>query len=526
MLAVSVWSLAVTLMALSRTDAAALFWDNISYLGVTCVPVTFLIFVIQYTGRDQWLTPLRLALLLIMPFITQVLIWTNKSHGLFLRQLSYYRPGALTFWDDWLPGPGFWLHTAYSYVLILLGVLLLVQAVVQSSGVYRVQAAILLSGLLPPIAINILETFEVVVEPVPEMTLLGFTVMGIIFAWALFRHRLLDLVPVARGTLIDTMSDGMIVLDGQDRIVDFNPAMESFLNIPLNRAIGQPANRIFHTWPDLTTCLQNTGESQVEISRDRDGANYYYDLRISPLTNKRRRLTGRMLVLRDITGRVRAEQALQKVRDEEAIAEERRRIAREIHDGLAQNLASLRMRASLWQALLAQDPAKMHAELDQMSALLSASIQDVRRSIFALRPIGLEELAFYPALQRFTNDFGEQNQLHVDLHILGSTDKLPASLEPVLFRIIQESMHNVSKHAQANTVWISLDLETDNSVTLQIRDDGLGFDLSCLSRLVREGHLGLHQMRERVENLQGTFLLHSQPNHGTEIKIVLPLPGT
>ncbi len=176
----------------------------------------------------------------------------------------------------------------------------------------------------------------------------------------------------------------------------------------------------------------------------------------------------------------------QRRSEEEAIAEERRRIAREIHDGLAQDLASLRFRAKLWHNLVDHAPAQMHVELDALRDLLSKNIREVRRSIFALRPVTLDELGFYPALQQFINDFGEQNQLHVDLRIAGPPERLPPALEPVLFRITQEALNNLDQAA-------------------------------------RGGHLGLAQMRERVEGSGGTFLVQGRAGKGTEIKVVLPL---
>jgi len=211
--------------------------------------------------------------------------------------------------------------------------------------------------------------------------------------------------------------------------------------------------------------------------------------------------------------------------EEEAIAEERRRIAREIHDGLAQDLAGLRFEVGLWHKLVDDDPAQMHAELDGFQELLNKNIREVRRSIFALRPVALDELGFYPALRQFISEFGEQNQLHLDLRIIGPPERLPTFLEPVLFRIIQESLNNVSKHAQAGMVWIELNLESPEVVTLKVRDDGVGFDPAILGQVVQHGHLGLKQMRERVENLKGVFELSSQSGSGTEIQAVLPLTG-
>jgi signal transduction histidine kinase len=98
-------------------------------------------------------------------------------------------------------------------------------------------------------------------------------------------------------------------------------------------------------------------------------------------------------------------------------------------------------------------------------------------------------------------------------------------MEVTLFRIVQEALHNVGKHAQASVVWIELDLDTADAVTLRIQDDGVGFDPASLESAMRHGHVGLTQMRERVERLGGTFTLRSQPGSGTEIQVTLPVRG-
>jgi PAS domain S-box-containing protein len=256
-----------------------------------------------------------------------------------------------------------------------------------------------------------------------------------------------------------------------------------------------------------TVTLESTGLR-------RDGTQF--PIRASATGEPGTDLARAILVIEDIT----AEKSRRS--EEEAIAEERRRIAREIHDGLAQDLAGLRFEVGLWHKLVDDDPARMHAELDNLRKLLDDNIREVRRSIFALRPVALEELGFYPALNQFIEEFGEQNQLHIDLRITGPQERLPAFLEPVLFRIVQESLNNAGKHAQAQMIWIALDLESPDAVKLSVRDDGVGFDSAILDQAVRRGHLGLKQMRERVENLNGTFEIHSQMGSGTEICVALP----
>ncbi|MCX8061296.1 MAG: histidine kinase [Anaerolineales bacterium] len=205
--------------------------------------------------------------------------------------------------------------------------------------------------------------------------------------------------------------------------------------------------------------------------------------------------------------------------EEEAIAEERRRIAREIHDGLAQDLAAIRLQVHRWQKWIESDPRRLWSELDHLHALLGEEIREVRRAIFALRPVALDELGFWQALDRFIREFDEQNQLHTFLTISGDRRNLEPSLEPILFRIIQEALHNIARHAHAQTVWVEIDLQ--QGILLRVRDDGVGFDTTTLSRLESEGHLGLQQMRERVEALSGSLRVDSQIGKGTQIEVVL-----
>jgi PAS domain S-box-containing protein len=210
--------------------------------------------------------------------------------------------------------------------------------------------------------------------------------------------------------------------------------------------------------------------------------------------------------------------------EEAAIDEERRRIAHEIHDGLAQNLAALRVRAGLWHDLVDQNPAQMHAELDMLQDFLRENIRDVRRSIFALRPLSLEKWGFFPALRQFLAGFGEQNQLRVDLDVTGPESALPSELELVLFRIVQEAMNNVGKHARAQNVSLDLLLPATDDVILNIHDDGQGFESEALEKAVREGRVGLKQMRERVEQRRGTFAVQRGAGQGTTIHVTLPRP--
>jgi PAS domain S-box-containing protein len=210
-------------------------------------------------------------------------------------------------------------------------------------------------------------------------------------------------------------------------------------------------------------------------------------------------------------------------RDEaEAIDAERRRIAHEIHDGVAQNLAGLRFKSALWSHLADSAPPEMRAALDELQDVLNIAIADIRRAIFALRPVDLDALGFFPALTQLVTDFGDQNQLIARLDVSRSRDNLPANYELPLFRVIQEGLNNIGQHARASSVLVRLDMDAARGVAVSIRDNGRGFDPSQIGPTDRGGHFGLRQMRERILELGGTLDIHSAIGKGTELIITLP----
>jgi signal transduction histidine kinase len=207
--------------------------------------------------------------------------------------------------------------------------------------------------------------------------------------------------------------------------------------------------------------------------------------------------------------------------EELAIVEERNRIAREIHDGVAQSLAFAGLKLDLVARLLRRDPRAAEAELHAARSTVREMIREIRRSIFALRPVDLERHGFVETLRRYALDFGQQNDIGVELHI-PPLPELSLKSEAVLFRIFQESMNNVAKHAGARAVTITLGVG-HGMVTIEIRDDGRGFDPAEVGdRVTSAGGLGLRQMRERVEGRGGRLDVVSDPDDGTTIKASVP----
>ena len=208
--------------------------------------------------------------------------------------------------------------------------------------------------------------------------------------------------------------------------------------------------------------------------------------------------------------------------EELAIAEERARIAREIHDGVAQSLAFTALKLDLVARLMTRDRDKAVSELDAAKDTVRETIKEVRRSIFALRPVDLERHGFLETVRRYAIDFGQQNDVHVRLE-LGELPELGIKSEAVLFRIFQEAMNNVAKHAAARTVDVRVGADGGRMAFVSVEDDGRGFDpVQVSDRVTSAGGLGLRQMRERVQARGGRFEIESVPGRGTRVLAAVP----
>lgn len=203
--------------------------------------------------------------------------------------------------------------------------------------------------------------------------------------------------------------------------------------------------------------------------------------------------------------------------------EERKRVAREIHDGPAQAMANVVLRVEICEKLLEINTETLKEELVGLKELVKDSLREVRKIIFDLRPMVLDDLGLIPALKRYIAEFQEMTELTIDFRALGSNQKrLGSALEIAIFRIIQEALTNVDKHAQADRVTVYVE-QTKEQLNLRIRDDGRGFDSERVIAGNSGDSYGLIGIQERVELLDGSFKLSSAARRGTDITVQIPL---
>lgn len=204
---------------------------------------------------------------------------------------------------------------------------------------------------------------------------------------------------------------------------------------------------------------------------------------------------------------------------------ERLRISLQMHDGPAQAMSNLVLRAEICQRLLDHDLEQARAELNSLKTAINTTLQDTRKLIFDLRPMTLDDLGLIPTLRRYTAQFGEKSGLEVNLLVQNLEQRLPSHYEVTIFRFLQEALSNVARHANANQVRVLLD-GSGHTLQILIEDDGSGFHVSeTLNNASARRNMGIASMRQQIEVLlRGEFGIESAIGRGTRVAATIPLP--
>jgi diguanylate cyclase (GGDEF)-like protein/PAS domain S-box-containing protein len=310
----SVW-LALFMLAVAETSigyafeyatvgiSGKLIWAKIEYLGVTTAPMFFLLFVMEYSRKDKLLNTWHMLALWIIPVLTLVLVFTNELHHLIWTSFTPAAHNLLIYGH----GLWFWVYGVYSYSLVALATVLLVRVMTRFPRHDRSRIVALLVGILLPWISNAAYALDLIRIPGLDLTPAILSMMGAIMAYSVYRFELLGLTPVARDVLIEEMKDSVIVLDTQNRIVDINPAACRLFGVD-KIPVGEFAPEFLGKWPALVIDYEETKDAHTEFLFGNEPP-AYLDVHFSPVTDRRKNLVGKLIVLRDITHQKSIEQA-------------------------------------------------------------------------------------------------------------------------------------------------------------------------------------------------------------------------
>jgi len=204
--------------------------------------------------------------------------------------------------------------------------------------------------------------------------------------------------------------------------------------------------------------------------------------------------------------------------------EERKRMAREIHDGPAQSLANLVLRTEIAERMLVKQEFQLvQEELMELKSQVRSGLEEIRKIIFNLRPMALDDLGLVPTLRKFVQDFEEKTKIRAVFETSGRELRMPSAMEAAVYRLVQEAFSNALKHA--SPTYVSLEMTFfPKRILIVIQDNGVGFDVEqTMARSKTSSHYGLIGMHERVELLNGKIDIESARGQGTKITISIPV---
>ncbi|MFL6190073.1 MAG: histidine kinase N-terminal 7TM domain-containing protein [Actinomycetes bacterium] len=343
------WSVCYALELSAGDLVGREYWGDLKYVGVCLLPPVYLAFVLQCSGHTRW--PRWLGpVLTLEPLAVLILLATEVTHDL----VRFYPAGAtLATSQAAEAGPLFWPHLLYNNALVWTATVLLVVTLSRMSGLYRRQSVVLVAAILLPILLNLL--FNLRVEPFRQVDLtpFAFVLTTAVLVWGVYQFSLLDLRPVARSQIFKTISDPVLVLDPNGRVLDANPAAGRLVEQPAAEIVGQPVTQLLPTWSATVTEAMAAGVDQASpegsgeprrgapMSREvtRDGR--IFELAISALPDRQRQSGGHLVVARDVTERRQVEEQLYAALNHERVATDRLAAALAGEQAAAEHLRNL-----------------------------------------------------------------------------------------------------------------------------------------------------------------------------------------
>ncbi len=521
MFIVTFWSIPNALELSAVELSVKLFWANVQYIAYCFSPVSLLILCMEATGYTYRKNRRKLLWLVILPCITLVLVWTNQAHGLIRYDVRLAYNAAFSVIEKEY-GIWFYIHAVYSHCLNLCAVGVLLRASFARRSVYKKQAFHLLIGtsfIIVPNLFYILGISKLSFDITPVF----FGPAGVIMLWSIFHNRMFELVPLARAAVIESMDAGVMVMDMQDRVLDMNPEFKKIIGSSMSKYYLMPVEEVCKEIPELVDLIKEKRISRSDFSLSAEKESRIFEVLLIPLCDKKNTLLGRLAVIYDVTEKKQAQQEFLKQQWQLAVIDERERITRDLHDNLGQVLGFINLQAqAIRQELMNEGIDLVYDKLDRLIMATQNMHAEIREYISSVRTSVITERDFITSLKNDISNFEQQTGLSVILHI--SDASIEKKFDPAVMvnirNIIREAMNNIRKHAYANEVWISFEIEEEQMV-VSIEDDGRGFEVETKNDKVKN-KFGLDIMKERAALIGGGVTVRSEPEKGCRVTVYVP----
>ncbi|AUX09006.1 PAS domain S-box [Halalkaliarchaeum desulfuricum] len=507
------WSISLLFQLEAATLSAKVFWMNMSWIGVVAIPVAWLFFALEYTGRDQYVQTRYVGLVSVVPLATVWLAMTSQFHDLLYLETTLVETAGVVRLN-YVAGPWYWIIAGYTYFLGILGSIPLLELVWSEATEFRGQSSAVLIGTVAPWLTSVLYVTGVLPTGGIDPTPIAFAVSGVAYLGALTRFRLFGTNPSpnrhAPELLFEEMNQGAIVVDSNDYVVELNGEAVRSLGVERPAALGEPGSEIVPEYNELPADGAMSGHLTIET----DGRTGKYDVTVTEITNAYDRVIGRVISLHDITDYLQQQQRLEvlnrvlrhNIRTETNVIAGYAGLLTDEYDSKearvikrrADRLEEIGEKGREILELFETGPSEEPIPVD---GLLEACVADVRSA--------------YPHVDVDVEPTGE------DVHVAG-----------VLEVVCENLVENAAEHNLDDDPWMRVTAESDGDrVTITVADNGPGIDeyerevleSGTETQLEHGSGLGLWLVKWGAEMAGGTVEFAENDPTGAIVTVEVPV---
>ncbi|MFA0821373.1 MAG: histidine kinase N-terminal 7TM domain-containing protein [Methanomethylovorans sp.] len=518
---------------------------KLEYIGIPFVPLFFLLFIVNYSGKKNLLPMPLLALFLVIPITTVLLVFTTKYHTLFHKTYYINYDGIFPVLD-FDPGVWYWVHFSYTFICIVLGLILLFSMLPGTLPVFRKQIAIVIIGSSVPLLtllIYLAGMFPWGIDPFP----FSLTLSAIIIFIGFTRYKLFNLTPLARSLLFENLPESVIVFDTEQRIVDYNDSAVNSCYIK-PKEIGTHVSELSEPWCNLLKRKPDTGErNDIEVLEEIEGSDFWFSITFLTLHDKHRNTMGQMVIIKDITDRKQLEESLLQAK---VIAEAASRTKSEFLANMSHELrtplnsiigfSDVMLEGDLGELLPKQDHCLQYISnsgkhlLNLINGILDIAKVEAGRMEFSpekiyIEPLMAEILGTMQSLSR-KKQLILRVQRDKDVNILVADE---AKLKQIMYNLLGNAIKFTPEGGEID-INISI---VENMVRISIIDTGIGISVEDQKKLFRpftqldssygrkyQGTgLGLALTKELVELHRGRIWVQSEVGKGSKFSFDIPI---
>lgn len=546
-IATTVWIFTYAFEFAATNLETKIFWSKLSYFGIVFCSVSYFFFSLEFSSQYNWLKKKFILAMYALAALLIISPLTNDFHSLHWKSYSI---NPVTNATDYVYGPFFWVIFVFSYLGIAGGIINIAMLFFKMSGFYKRQITLLvIASLLPPMG-NLIYVFHI--NPVPgfDWTPFTFLLTGLLIAINISHYKMFDLVPFARNKLIDIIPDAILIVDKWLRIADYNLSMKKLIDPDFQEIIGQPVEKIFPNREKLIKEIVDHDDFHSRISREENGATHYFDLHATSLFDQNKQQNGRLIILKDITPHVFAEEKVKdankrlkdEIQEKEKLIVDLDAFSHTVAHDLKNMLGAIVTASNLIKTGVDDLSREDLLEINELISLSATKTMHVTRELLTLASVRQQEIRPVPVnMQKVVIDSASrlQNMIQEKNAQLIFPESWPTVLgnEAWLEEAWINYLSNALKYGGTpSIIEQGYDILPGNLVRCWIKDNGKGLSademrllfnkFTRLETIRAEGHgLGLSIVKRIIEKLDGEVGVESRniPGQGSTFYFILSL---